>query len=241
MIKPNTHYYQTSATYKYAKYGDSTIGRAGCGPTTAANVVKSLKGTNVTPKTACDFAYSHGYKVVGGGTSMSFFKPYFQKHGIKHTMLDYSYCYHNTKHTNHAKMLSELKKNNWVICVMGPGNWTKGGHYILVYGYKDGYVYICDPASSKESRSKAKLSTWQYQVKYYACVVETVENNYYPKCIVNEECKDTKAVKWVQKKVRVTQDGIYGKKTKEAVKKYQKSHGLTVDGIAGPKTIAKMK
>ena len=58
---------------------------------------------------------------------------------------------------------------------------------------------------------------------------------------MNECCKDTKAVKWVQKKVGVTQDGIYGKKTKEAVKKYQKSHGLTVDGIAGPKTIAKMK
>ena len=81
MIKPNTHYYQTAATYKYAKYGDSTIGRAGCGPTTAANVVKSLKGTNVTPKTACDFAYSHGYKAAGGGTSMSFFKPYFKKYG----------------------------------------------------------------------------------------------------------------------------------------------------------------
>lgn len=35
-------------------------------------------------------------------------------------------------------------------------------------------------------------------------------------------------------------DGIYGSKTKEAVKYFQRRNKLTVDGIAGPKTLAAM-
>lgn len=35
-------------------------------------------------------------------------------------------------------------------------------------------------------------------------------------------------------------DGIYGAKTKEAVKYFQRRNKLTVDGIAGPKTLAAM-
>ena len=35
-------------------------------------------------------------------------------------------------------------------------------------------------------------------------------------------------------------DGIYGKKTLEAVKYFQRKNKLTVDGIAGPKTLAAM-
>lgn len=42
----------------------------------------------------------------------------------------------------------------------------------------------------------------------------------------------------VQRVVGVSQDGIYGLKTKAAVKAFQKSHGLTADGIWGPKTDA---
>ena len=35
-------------------------------------------------------------------------------------------------------------------------------------------------------------------------------------------------------------DGIYGQKTKEAVKYFQRRNKLTVDGVAGPKTLAAM-
>ncbi len=35
-------------------------------------------------------------------------------------------------------------------------------------------------------------------------------------------------------------DGIYGAKTKEAVKYFQRKNKLTVDGVAGPKTLAAM-
>lgn len=43
-------------------------------------------------------------------------------------------------------------------------------------------------------------------------------------------------VKTLQKKLKLTADGIFGAKTEAAVKTFQASHGLTADGIAGAKT-----
>lgn len=50
---------------------------------------------------------------------------------------------------------------------MGKGLWTSGGHFVLAYKLKNGYVYINDPASTQSNRLKNKLSTWQNDVKYY--------------------------------------------------------------------------
>jgi murein DD-endopeptidase MepM/ murein hydrolase activator NlpD len=48
------------------------------------------------------------------------------------------------------------------------------------------------------------------------------------------------AVKYVQKKLGLTVDGVFGPATANAVKALQKKHGLTADGIIGPKTWAKL-
>jgi uncharacterized protein with LGFP repeats len=45
-------------------------------------------------------------------------------------------------------------------------------------------------------------------------------------------------VKYLQTKLKLTADGIFGAKTKAAVIAFQKSKGLTADGIVGPKTWA---
>ena len=43
-------------------------------------------------------------------------------------------------------------------------------------------------------------------------------------------------VQVLQKKLNLTDDGIFGPKTEEAVKKFQKEHSLVADGIVGPLT-----
>lgn len=43
-------------------------------------------------------------------------------------------------------------------------------------------------------------------------------------------------VKLLQKKLNITDDGIFGPKTEEAVKAFQKQHNLEVDGIVGKNT-----
>lgn len=45
-------------------------------------------------------------------------------------------------------------------------------------------------------------------------------------------------VKLLQKKLNITDDGIFGKQTEEAVKAFQRKHNLEVDGIVGNKTWA---
>jgi peptidoglycan hydrolase-like protein with peptidoglycan-binding domain len=45
-----------------------------------------------------------------------------------------------------------------------------------------------------------------------------------------------KAVRDVQRRLRLTRDGIFGPATHKAVKRFQRRHRLTVDGIVGPQT-----
>lgn len=155
------------ASKRYANPGEnSTIGGSGCGPTCAAMVISTLTGKNVTPVDTCSWAQKHGYKATGAGTYHTYFVPQLKKYGITAKKLE-SYVYHKKNAKTHNTALSHLKKGGWLIANMGPGRWTRGGHFILVYGYKNGYVYINDPASTQASRLKAKWGTFKYQVKYY--------------------------------------------------------------------------
>lgn len=144
---------------------NDTIKIAGCGPTCTAMVVASLKDSSVTPVDACEWAMDHGYRVVGG-TANSYFVAYLRAYGIECEYLD-EYVYHNRSHENHEIVKKALQAGNWVIANPGPGRWTGSGHFILVYGYQDGYVYINDPASTAANRLKAAWNDFIYDQKYY--------------------------------------------------------------------------
>ena len=47
-------------------------------------------------------------------------------------------------------------------------------------------------------------------------------------------------VRMIQKRLNITEDGVFGPKTEEAVKKFQKTYNLKVDGIVGKITWNKM-
>jgi len=48
-------------------------------------------------------------------------------------------------------------------------------------------------------------------------------------------------VKWLQDKLGLTADGVFGAKTDAAVRTFQKQKGLTVDGVVGKNTRAALK
>lgn len=48
-------------------------------------------------------------------------------------------------------------------------------------------------------------------------------------------------VRWLQEKLGVTADGLYGPNTEKAVRAYQRDRGLGIDGLAGPQTIGALK
>ena len=169
----------------------------------------------IDPLTTASWARQHGYKAYKSGTSYSFFVPCAAEYGVKVRRLNTSNVYGHTKAAVHAQALAELRKGNWLIACMGKGLWTKSGHYIVVYGYKDGMVYIADPASTKAARA---CNTWELfasQVKYYWSIE------------VPEQIKQTGIVK----------TGEY--RHEDFVREVQMCILAGIDGKSGPQTLSK--
>lgn len=174
-------YLQTDAKWKNNKYGikdeTSTIGSAGCGPTCAAMVIASLADPSVTPATTAKWSMDHGYKAYHQGTYYSYFAPQMSFYNIQCTQMNYNSIYHgagSAKSIN-SKALESVKAGNWIIACMGKGDWTSSGHFVLWYGVDGNNALIRDPNSTKSSRVKAPISTFQNQVKYYFEVKVPVE------------------------------------------------------------------
>jgi hypothetical protein len=56
------------------------------------------------------------------------------------------------------RLIRNLEVGNPVICVMGPGDFTTTGHFIVMTGYSDGEIHINDPNSIRRSEK-----TWKYE------------------------------------------------------------------------------
>lgn len=178
-VKPIS-YLQTDPKWKnhnYSTKGEKkTIGSSGCGVTAAAMVIATLRDKNVTPVTTAEWSMSHGYKALNQGTYYTYFVPQFKQYGITCRQLNSSNLYGKSSSPAHTEALNALKNGNWVIAVMGPDHWTKSGHFILLYKYENGYVYINDPASTKADRIKNTWDLFAKQVKYMWVV--DVPNNF---------------------------------------------------------------
>ncbi len=161
MAKKPVHYLQTDNRWKkhdYSAPGEKTnIGEQGCGPTSAAMIIASLKDSKVTPETTADWAKEKGYKAKGQGTYYSYFVPQLNAYGIKCSRINSGNLLNLSKtaaESYHKKALEQLKKGNLLIVCVGKGLWTSSGHYMLVYAYEDGTVYINDPASTRADKLK---------------------------------------------------------------------------------------
>ncbi|MDE5938746.1 MAG: glycoside hydrolase family protein [Lachnospiraceae bacterium] len=179
-------YLQTDPRWKAHNYSakgeQKTIGSSGCGVTASAMVIATLKNPSVTPVTTAEWSMSHGYKALNQGTYYSYFVPQFSAYGILCERLNHSNLYGVTASAAHEKALCALQNGDWVIACMGKGNWTSAGHFILLYRCENGYVYINDPASTKETRIKNTWDLFAKQVKYM-WVVRVVDGTVSPAVI----------------------------------------------------------
>jgi hypothetical protein len=81
----------------------------------------------------------------------------------------------------HDKALAAVTAGDLVIACMGPGLWTKSGHFILWYGCDGAYVYINDPNSESPDRLKNTLQKFQGEAKRYFAVKRPVAASLTPK------------------------------------------------------------
>lgn len=180
MNKQPVSYLQTDSRWKNDPYrmpGETaTIGSSGCGPTAAAMLIETITGKKFTPVDACAWSIAHGYKALKQGTYYAYFKPQFAAHGIDCDMLNWQNTYGKPNHANHQKMPDLLKAGYYIIALMGPGQWTTGGHFVVVW-WEDGKIRINDPASTKTARLNGDPKTFFSQAKYYWWVDARVFNN----------------------------------------------------------------
>ena len=133
-----TYYSQLDNRWRYNMYssvGDSsqTIGTSGCGPTSAAMVVSSIKG-NITPDTMANLYTQYGYRSANQGTYWSAFKWTADIFNI-----EYSECY------KLDDAIAKLKDNHYIIASCNQGLFTYGGHFIVLTGVEGDYIKVYDP------------------------------------------------------------------------------------------------
>lgn len=173
MNKQPVSYYQTDrrwASKPYAVKGEtSTIGGSGCGPTAMAMVLATWADKRVTPETECAWALKHGFKALGHGTFYAYFAPAARRYGLTCTQLNGASIYGQPGSAYHATVLAAVKAGDLVIACMGPGNWTRSGHFILLWDVdvqKD-IAFVNDPASSLTRRTRGSWQLLKKQVKFY--------------------------------------------------------------------------
>ena len=133
-----TYYSQLDNRWRYNMYssvGDSsqTIGTSGCGPTSSAMVVSSIKG-NITPDTMANLYTQYGYRSANQGTYWSAFKWTADVFDI-----GYSECY------KLDDAVAKLKDNHYIIASCNQGLFTYGGHFIVLTGVEGDYIKVYDP------------------------------------------------------------------------------------------------
>lgn len=148
---------QWDERWGYQQYGDDFMAVTGCGPTALSMVYTGLTGdTSKDPYTMAMLAQDKGYYVEGTGSSWSMMTELAGELGLTARELS----------KDESFIIQELRSGHPVICIMGPGDFTDGGHFIVLTGVtKNGKIRVCDPNSRKNSKKKWELSTIMEQMK----------------------------------------------------------------------------
>jgi len=142
------HKYQSGPELAGMPYGDSTIGKAGCGPVAATNAINRLRGAgSMSVRKAADYAEDKGMTIPGGGTDIGYFKSFLNSQNIDAT---------NT--TNRGAIMEALKNGQQVI-MLGQDKTNKHGatfgttpHFVTAIGLDaNGNIVVEDPDMPQSS------------------------------------------------------------------------------------------
>ena len=150
------------AGYIYFNQGDGAwnqngycIAKAGCGPTSMAVVITSLTGKWVTPLDTAIWGYQHGF---------------YSREGSAHEMIPAMAAAYGLRcqgvGTDYQEIKNALKAGKPVVCLMGPGYFTRGGHFmVLVAIDNNDCVTVADVGSRTRSAYKYRLADFIAQSK----------------------------------------------------------------------------
>lgn len=139
---------QWDTRWGYQKYGSGMIGQTGCGPVCLSMVcLFLLEDPSLDPAALARFSTRNGYCVPGSGTSWTLISEGGKKLGLEVEEIPLV----------KGIIFDHLEAGDPIICVMGPGDFTDEGHYIVLTGCEDGLLRVNDPNSPLRSQT-----LWDY-------------------------------------------------------------------------------
>ena len=139
---------QWDERWGYREYNESIIGLAGCGPTCLSMATIYLTGdTTKDPLWMCRFAEQNQFNVPGSGSKWALISEGGRMLGLDVTQipLDKDRIYRN------------LDVGNPIIVVVGPGDFTTDGHFLVLTGRSGDKITLNDPNSPTNS-----AKSWDY-------------------------------------------------------------------------------
>ena len=147
---------QWDPRWGYGSYSGDFFALTGCGPTCLSMAAVYLTGdSTMTPGWMGSWATDHGYAVPGSGTAWALFSEGAQALGLtsEELILD------------EGTIRAQLDSGAVVVCIMGPGDFTTTGHFIVLTGWEDGGFLVNDPNSRKNSGKLWTFATLQPQIE----------------------------------------------------------------------------
>ena len=152
-VKKVVYFNQTEEPWGSMLYGTSTIGAAGCGPTSMSIVISTLTGKIVNPQTTCAFSMNNGEYVPGAGTAHSFIGNAASNWGLTCERVGKDRMDYVVQSLKEGKMVVEICE---AYTITGSGS----GHFIVLTGVtRDGYITIADCASRERSTKAYSVDT----------------------------------------------------------------------------------
>lgn len=148
---------QWDKRWGYEQYGDGYMAVTGCGPTCLSMVYCGLTGnSDMNPYEVAKQADAEGYYVDGVGSSWGIMDKFAGEMGLSVEEVPF----------DEESIKSELEEGNPIICILGPGNFTATGHFIVLTGLSgSGKIMINDPNSKANSRKKWELGDIMPQIR----------------------------------------------------------------------------
>ena len=151
------HFLQWDKRWGYETYGSDFLALTGCGPTCLSMVLCGLSGdTQWNPLEVARWAEEQGYYVDGSGSSWELMTT-----GAESLGLTASEVIFDEDH-----ILSTLEAGTPIICVVGPGDFTTSGHFLVLRGVDgDGDILLNDPNSVVRTEKSWDLQDLMAQIR----------------------------------------------------------------------------
>lgn len=141
------YYIQWDERWGYEKYAGGIIGHTGCAPTVVAMAISGQTGTNATPTEMAKLSADNGFS-NDEGTGWNYYPFIAEEYNMQLEEIP----------NNDKSIKQHLEEGHAVIISVKPGQFTQGGHVMLIVGVDDEGKYILNDPNSLQNTRKH----WDY-------------------------------------------------------------------------------